>query len=109
MPRPLLRGVTLFFVLTLITQSTFAWSNKEHMQFARIAAGRLAADPKTPPAMKEWLLRGIGKPLDMEAERQWFMNERVGLIVRTKDPLPYWATMPDMMVMADAPYRKIEP
>ena len=96
-------------VILFCTLPAFAWSNKEHMQFARIAAERLIADDKTPPAMKEWLLKGLGKPMDMAAEKQWFMNERIGLIVRTTDPIPYWATMPDMMVMADNPSKKVEP
>lgn len=88
----------------------FAWSNKEHMQFARLAAARLIADETTPPAMKDWLRRGLGRePMDLAAEKQWFMTERIGLIVRTTDPLPYWTVMPDMMVMADLPSKKIEP
>jgi len=101
--------VAFFLVVVFTATPVLAWSNKEHMQFARIAAQRLIADDKTPPAMKEWLRKGLGAPLDMAAEKRWFMTERIGLIVRTTDPLPYWATMPDMMVMGDAVYKKVEP
>lgn len=100
----------LFLALLAFTAApAFAWSNKEHMQIARLAAERLIDDPKTPPEMKAWLRRGVLQPMDMEAEKKWFLNERIGLIVRTTDPLPFWATMPDMMVMADAEYKKQEP
>jgi hypothetical protein len=110
MRHPVLRWVLGCVVLLACAPSASAWSNKEHMQLARIAACRLIADPATPPAMKQWLLKGLNdKPWDLAAEKQWFMTERVGLIVKTSDPLPYWATMPDMMVMADAEYKKVEP
>src|SRR5438046_1526080 len=91
------------------SSSAFAWSNKEHMQLTRIAAERLIADPKTPADMKAWLRRGVLQPLDMQAEREWFLKERIGLIVRTTDPLPYWATMPDMVALTDQDYKKQEP
>lgn len=96
-------------LVLLAPTSTFAWSNKEHMQLTRIAAYRLIASDNTPPAMKDWLRKGLGTPMDLAAEKQWFMTERIGIIVRTTDPLAYWAAMPDMMVMADLPSKKIEP
>jgi hypothetical protein len=106
-------AVPLLVVLLLTTapaaSPAFGWSNKEHLQFARIAAERLIADPKTPPAMKDWLRRGVARPRDMAAERAYFMTERVGLITRTEDPLPYWATMPDMVALTDLPSKKVEP
>ncbi|HEX8911538.1 MAG TPA: hypothetical protein VF796_04190 [Humisphaera sp.] len=105
--RSLLCAVAL---LLLVTSPAAAWSNKEHMQFARLAAERLIADPATPPAMKQWLADGLGgKPWAMDAEKQYFMTARVGLIVKSADPITYWATMPDMMVMADQEYKKTEP
>src|SRR3954469_4749569 len=104
------RGFLLATLCCLIAcSSAFAWSNKEHMQLTRIAAERLIADPKTPAEMKAWLRRGVLQPMDMDAERKWFIEERIGLIVRSTDPLPYWATIPDMMVMADLPSKKQEP
>lgn len=104
---PRLVAVVLLASL-LCSAPALGWSNKEHMQFARLAANRLMADPKTPPDMKAWLLAGVGRPTDMAAEMERFMTERVGLIVKTADPLPYWAAMPDMMVMADNPSKKVE-
>jgi hypothetical protein len=99
----------LFATCLLFPSLAHAWSNKEHMQLARLAAERLIADPKTPPEMKAWLRKGVLQPMDIEAEKKWFMEERIGLITRTADPLPYWATRPDMMVMADLPSKKQEP
>ena len=104
-----LLAAAVLLLAALCPAPAAAWSNKEHMQFARLAANRLIADPNTPPAMKAWLLAGLaGRQTDMAAEKQWFLTERVGLIVRATDPLPYWAAMPDMMVMADAEYKKVD-
>src|SRR4051812_39616640 len=41
--------------LLSVAPAARAWSNKEHTQFARLAAEHLVADPQTPPAMREWL------------------------------------------------------
>src|SRR3954470_16497426 len=106
-PRRALLIVTLCCLT--ITSSALGWSNKEHMQLTRIAAERLIVDAKTPPEMKAWLRRGVLQPLDMQTEREWFLKERIGLIVRTTDPLPYWATMPDMVALTDQDYKKQEP
>lgn len=113
MPHPCRRtfvsAVPLLLALLVVASPAMAWSNKEHLQFARLAAERLIADQATPPGMKAWLRKGIAHPKDMAAEKAFFLNERIGLITRTEDPLSYWATMPDMMVMADQPSKKVEP
>lgn len=95
--------------VVLAQTTVFGWSNKEHMQLTRIAASRLIADEKTPPVMRDWLRKGLTAPTDMAAEKQWFMTKRIGIIIRTADPLPYWAGMPDMTAMTDLPSKKIEP
>ena len=105
-----LRGLFCSLAAVFLAASpAAAWSNKEHMQFARLAAERLIASPDTPPDMRAWLLQGVGKPWSAEAHRDYFMKERVGLIVKTADPLVYWATMPDMIALTDNPGKKIEP
>jgi hypothetical protein len=101
--------LTLALILLTAASPALAWSNKEHLQFARLAAERLIADPATPPDMKAWLRRGIANPKDMAAEKAYFLNERIGLITRTEDPLAYWATMPDMVALTDQPSKKVEP
>ena len=74
-----------------------AWSTKEHIQLTRIAAARLIADEKTPPAMKQWLRDVTPEILDMEGERKWFMERRQGIVPRGVDGILYWAVMPDTM------------
>jgi len=88
----------------------FAWSHKEHIQLTRIAAQRLILDPDTPPAMKDWLRKGIaGGPADLGAEKDFLLNKRIGIIPRGVDGLPYWATMPDMLGLIDRAKRPVEP
>jgi hypothetical protein len=87
-----------------------AWSTKEHILLTRIAAGRLTAHPETPPQMRQWLLKAIGdKPLDLAAERSYFLDQRVGAFARGADGLMFWAAYPDLAAMADKADRKIEP
>lgn len=86
-----------------------AWSNKEHIQLTRLAAQRLLADPTTPPAMKRWLEENTPGPTEINGERDYFLNKRVGLIPRDVDGLAYWATMPDMATFTDSPEKKIKP
>lgn len=81
--------------LTLVSTAS-AWSTKEHIQLTRIAAQRLMDDPTTPPAMKEWLRQILPERRDMEAERQWFMTQRMGIVPRGVDGLCFWAVIPDM-------------
>src|SRR3954469_17893511 len=79
-----------------------AWSHKEHIQLTRIAAQQLMIDPDTPPAMKEWLKKGIaGGPQLLEEEKEFLLHKHVGLTPRGVDGLPFWAVMPDLIGMID--------
>ncbi len=103
-------GLRSMVVIVLILAGALpgrAWSNKEHIELTRIAAQRLVADPQTPSAMKEWLKKACPERLDPEKERDYFLKQRVGLIVRGVSGLPYWATVPDMMAALSD--KKIEP
>lgn len=94
-------------LLGLSPATARAWSNKEHMQLTRIAAMRLINDPATPPAMKAWL-EANAEPTTMQAEKEFFLHKRIGMIPRDADGLAYWAVMPDMEVFT-APGKKLEP
>jgi hypothetical protein len=110
--RPTLRLAFLCALLLtfLFAPAAHAWSNKEHLQLTRIAAERLLARPDTPPAMKEWLLRGLsGRAMTIDEEKEYFLRARVGIITRGVDGLPYWATMPDMYALTDQRDRLVEP
>lgn len=72
-----------------------AWSNKEHIQLTRLAAELLIADPATPADFKEWLKAANRQNVDMAAEREYFLHQRVGTFPRGADGLGFWATMPD--------------
>ena len=97
-------------LMFLVTPAARAWSNKEHLQLTRIAAEQLLARPDTPPAMKEWLLRGLGgRPMTMDEEKGYFFRARVGIITRGVDGLPYWGTLPDMFALTDQRDRVVAP
>lgn len=95
--------------LSAFCSSLHAWSHKEHIQVTRIAATRLLADPDTPESMKRWLRDVAGHLPGMEGERDYFMTARVGLFPRGVDGLPFWATVPDLVAMADKREEKIAP
>ena len=102
-------SLSLLFILTLSTYS-HAWGTKEHIQLTRIAAQRLIDDPQTPAAMKQWLRDASPERLDMEAERMWFMNQRMGIVPRGADGLPYWSVMPDVVIaMEGRDEKKVAP
>ncbi len=61
-----------------------------------MAAELLIADPATPPDMKAWLTEANRQNMDMDAERAYFLHQRVGTFPRGADGLGFWATMPDM-------------
>jgi hypothetical protein len=105
------RSSLLVVVLTFLslTPRAMAWGNKEHIQLTRLAATQLLADPATPPAMKQWLRDNTPGELTIDVERRYFLNQRIGLIPRNVDGLPYWATMPDMNVFTDRPDSKVDP
>jgi hypothetical protein len=94
-----------------LASSAFAWGTKEHIQLTRIAAERLIEDPSTPPEMKQWLRTILHERLDMEAERQWFMTQRQGIVPRGVDGVAFWCVMPDMTVAMEGrgQEKKIEP
>ncbi len=104
------RHVSLVLVLCCFTTTAGAWGTKEHIQLTRIAAERLIDDPSTPAAMKQWLRDATPERYDMEGERQWFINQRQGIVPRGVDGLPYWATMPDMTVLMEGrEEKKVQP
>lgn len=94
-------------ILLLLTAYAGAWGTKEHIQMTRLAAERLIADPATPPDMVQWLQRVTPGLLDINGERDYFLQERIGIAPRAADGLPYWSTMPDILAMAarDKPVR----
>jgi hypothetical protein len=97
-------------LLVCAAKPALAWSHKEHIQLTRIAAQRLIADPDTPAAMKEWLVKGIaGGPTDLQGEKEFLLRKRIGIIPRGVDGLPYWAVMPDMIGLIDRAERAVEP
>src|SRR3954468_15460193 len=75
-----------------------AWGTKEHLQLTRIAAERLIADESTPPEMKQWLRIATPGVMDMDGDRKWFMEERIGIIPRDADGIVFWAVMPDVTI-----------
>lgn len=106
MPRTARRLALLLALVTLAAPATpaSAWSFKEHVQFTRLAARRLLADPATPPAMKTWLA-DITPGLDpddpgdgMDAERAYFMGANVGIDPQGLDGLLAYAIRPDQDV-----------
>lgn len=107
--RGTIAAVVLVLTILSVAPRAQAWGNKEHIQIARLAAMQLLADPSTPPAMKQWLRDNTPGELTMEAERDYFMTQRIGLIPRGVDGLPYWATMPDMNVFTDRQDSKVQP
>src|SRR5260370_19425772 len=86
-----------------------AWSHKEHIQLTRLAAEGLIADPATPPEMKQWLKTASRGAMDMEAQKQYFLYQRIGAFPRGADGLSYWSTMPDLEKGGGGDRRGIEP
>jgi hypothetical protein len=102
--------VSLLLALCCLTTTAGAWGTKEHIQLTRIAAQRLIDDAGTPPAMKQWLRDASPERYDMEGERQWFMNQRQGIIPRGVDGLPFWSVIPDTTVLMEGrEEKKVEP
>jgi hypothetical protein len=81
-----------------------AWCFKEHIEFARLAAERLIADPDTPPAMRDWLRLAVPQQLDAAGEEDYFMHTKVGFT-----PAGYggfkgilqWVYMPDVRALGE--------
>ncbi|MGH7177598.1 MAG: hypothetical protein ACREJC_09480 [Tepidisphaeraceae bacterium] len=104
------RGMFVLIVLVLLPLRLHAWSYKEHIQFARIAATRLIDDPSTPPAMKDWLKQAVPKRFDMAGEEDYFRHTRIGLEPRGYEAgILHWAYMPDVHAFKDPPDSKVQP
>jgi hypothetical protein len=100
------RLATVVGIILLWPSFASAWSTKEHTQLTRIAAERLMGDARTPPTMKEWLRAGTPGAMDMEQERRWFLDTRMGITPRGADGIPYWAVMPDIVVLMEGKEEK---
>jgi hypothetical protein len=96
--RELLLAISL--IVTGATSTAFAWSNKEHIQITRMAAERLIAAPETPEPMRQWLRDSTPGLLDPTGEKEYFLRRRVGMYPRGADGLTFWATVPDLDVLA---------
>lgn len=106
------RTAPLCLLILLTTSPLLAWSNKEHIQLTRMAAARLIAHPQTPEAMKQWLKQACPGLLSLQQEQEYFLKQRVGLIPRGVEGLPYWAVVPDMIAMSSGSgerEKKVEP
>src|SRR5882757_7836231 len=98
----MIRALSCLLGIVLVAANAFGWSNKEHIQLTRIAAQQLIIDPDTPPAMKEWLRKGIaGGPQSLDEEKEYLLHKHVGLTPRGVDGLPFWAVMPDLIGLID--------
>lgn len=86
----------LLLILAFLPRPAAAWSNKEHLQLTRIAALRLVNAPDTPPEMKRWLRDVMPDITDMEVEKAFFLNARVGIYPIGARGLGFWATVPDL-------------
>lgn len=86
-----------------------AWSNKEHIQLTRIAALLLIEDDQTPAEMRQWLLAATPGLLDLESERAYFLNQRIGIVPSGVEGLAFWAVAPDMMALIDKDEREVQP
>src|SRR5215208_3157130 len=98
----MIRAFSFLLGMLLLAGNLLGWSNKQHIQLTRIAAQQLIIDPDTPPAMKEWLRKGIaGGPQNLEEEKEYLLHKRVGAAPRGVEGLPLWAVMPDLVAITD--------
>jgi hypothetical protein len=87
----------------------YGWSTKEHVQLTRIAAAELLAAADTPPEMKAWLAQVAPGVLDMDGEREYLLNARMGIFPHGVDGLAFWAVVPDLEALIDKSNKKIPP
>src|SRR5687768_7879746 len=107
-----MRGFSILLatiVVLLAPASLLAWGTKEHIQLTRIAAARLIADEKTPPAMRQWLRDATPGVMDMEGEKRFFLERRQGIVPRGADGLPFWSVVPDAVGLMDQRKEKLPP
>ncbi|MCS7034666.1 MAG: hypothetical protein NZ561_11850 [Phycisphaerae bacterium] len=89
-------------IALLLAPPCFGWGGKEHVQFTRMAAARLLADPDTPPAMKQWLGRIVPVILDDAGERQFLLTARVRTDLNNSGGgVLYWVMEPDHRAQND--------
>src|SRR5947199_10858552 len=88
-------------LLVVVPSPAHAWGTKEHLQLTRLAAERLLADDSTPPEMKQWLRDAAPGLMDIEGEKKWFLNERIGIVPRGADGIIFWAVMPDVTIFLE--------
>jgi len=81
--------------------SCFAWGTKEHILLTRLAAEGLIADPKTPQEMKDWLRKAAPDLRDLEGEKRFLLEARIGVYPRGADGLSFWSVVPDLNRAAD--------
>lgn len=105
-----MKRLTLSLIGVLLLASPLhAWSTKEHVQLARIAAEELLADDATSPDMKAWLRVAVPQPLTMEQERDYLLHAHHGIFPRGVDGIPFFTTMPDLLTFSDPPEKKTDP
>ncbi len=92
---------TLLAILLMASSPSFGWSTKEHILLTRLAAEGLIADSKTPDAMKDWLRKAAPDLRDMEAEKHFLLEARIGMYPRGADGLSLWAIVPDLNASMD--------
>lgn len=85
-------------VATALAVPAHAWSYKEHIQFTRLAATRIIQDESAPQGLRDWLKANTPTLASLDAEREFFMTERVG---EKPDPaklsgLTWWVCVPDI-------------
>ncbi len=89
-------GVPAFLLAISISTCCFAWGTKEHILLTRLAAEGLIADPKTPQEMKIWLRKAAPDMRDLEGEKRFLLDARVGVFPRGADGLSFWSVVPDL-------------
>jgi hypothetical protein len=97
----MLRSLICCLIVLSINSTLRAWGTKEHLQLTRVAAERLLADDSTPPEMKQWLRIAAPDLMDMDGEKKWFMEERIGIVPRGADGIIFWSVMPDVTIFLE--------
>jgi hypothetical protein len=93
--------VAVVFLL-LLTAPASAWSTKEHILLTRLAALRLLERADTPVEMKAWLRSAVPNLPDLDGDRDFLLNARVGVFPRGADGIPFWAVVPDLDALMDS-------
>ena len=101
MRRPAALALLGFSLLSAIASPARAWGTKEHLQLTRLAAERLLADDSTPADMKQWLKDAAPGLMDIEGEKKWFLNQRIGIVPRGADGIIFWSVMPDVTIFLE--------